>query len=792
MKKSLAPPIFFFLILLSNQGICQQQWNPVANSTSDVYLSPISGKVGVGTDIPTAPLHLVRSGLGDNSSSPNTTGLLLQNTSSVSGGYYTNLQASPPIVLSGNMWNYVTNPTSPYAQLIQFKIDATAAPAHYNNDLSKTFASFRVQRGIPTLVNGTMTYPYSDFFTVDALSNLSLSDNAVNLSLVGTKVIGYSSSGVKLFSHASQGTGSLNFCNNDGTVTYGFISNASNQEILNSSGQGTGVYKNVAGTMVLGTGGKIRDVNPFAMLDIVANDNPAVNAKGVLMPRMNTARMNAITGTNRETYYAQEQVPLAKGLQVYNTEVNAPYYYNGRRWTGNPNVIYVSPLEFGANFDDMQPDDEALEKTYNYCRTLPDDKQVIIQMPPGICYITEPWVIGARGPNEGDCFTEPSTAPYSGNRPVSIEGSGATAIYMNFSDPSTYQAGIYYTGYAGASKLDLFPYHISGIGFYRAGYFSTNPPVPYSSYDQVNNKQIGILCLYNTFVTIENCTFRDLGVGVILNNAYFSNVKNCNFQSCRRGFYSWRGHGSMLENISMANTELAFEMRSGQVIATNLNTTDCPTSLWVKPGGAMTFNGCYFHCVGKALDGAAQVIIGEEPGDEYYDRNKLRDGYWVDAINFNSLTIVATKTGGVAGVSLWMKESAKRVSITGGYLESSLKNLTETKKLLDAVTVQTPTGPKDYPEVWTDNQLVLQHVNGHFTSAYGQNLEGKISIQNINSTFQSVSSNNIYLPNQAITPTPTANCYRPLCLDKFGKIVLCPSTGTTTTDPLPSICVPTP
>ncbi len=793
MKKSLAPPIFFLLLFLSNHAICQQ-WNQVG-STSDVYLSPTSAKAGIGTDVPAASLHLKSNALGANTTF-NGGGLLLENSTPVTGNFNQDIQSSPAIVLSGSMWNYISTISQP----VRFKIDATANPATYNvNNITKTFASFRVQRFVGS--------SYTDFFSVDNPSY----GGGHNLSLNGVRVIGTSSSGVGLFTSQSTSGGNIAFYNNDGSINYGFISNAVSQPI---SGGGT---KNVAGTMVLGTSGDINNVNPYALLDMVGSSNPSVNAKGFMMPRVTTARMNGITGTS--------PVALAEGLQVYNNEQHAPYYYNGSQWVpigassnANPNVMYVSPLQFGAKFDGVTDDIDALYATYNYCNSLPYNKLVIIQMPPGICRITRPWVIGpstldanshyqplAKWVSETDCYRSilptgpgtnyghgnpPSYDPASsaldvskGAKPVSIEGSGATAIYLDF-DNTELTAGIYYAPRGNTTdNLELYSYHISGIGIYGKGYFdllplgSSNPTSiqvhlennKKHTYQQITNNQVGIVCPNINKFTIENCTFRDLQQAILISSGFVS-VKNCVINSCVKGYYCWSAAGSTIENVNVFSSELAFEIRSGDMIVSNIYTSFCPTSLWVGIGTG-TFNACYFES-NNTVDGAAQVIIGNNSGEaayEWYPDNPNggeAPARIASGINFNSLTIVARKSANnpdnpnetVAGTALWMKQTARKVSINGGYIWDN--------KLLEGA----------------ENELSIKGVDGLFTDAYSPGSPGianKVSMQDINGSFKTMK-----LTNYAITPTPTTNCYRPLCVDKYGQIVPCPPSPTT-----PEVCL---
>lgn len=737
------------------------QWN-TAGSGPDVYLN--SGeKAGIGTTAPAAPLHIVNNNLLYNTTSPNTTGLLLENNTDATSAYNANLQASPPIILAGNMWNYLASPQ--VSQRVQFKIDAAAYPAYPANSAAKTFNTFRIQK----LSGGA----YTEFFSVD---NPSAPGAGTNLSLQGTRVVGVSGSGVALFSSASTTGGNLGFYNNDGSVCYGFISNATAMPAAGSP-------KNVAGTMVLGASGNINNVNPYALLDMVGSSNPSLDAKGFMMPRMNSARMTGITGSS--------PVALAEGLQVYNNETHAPYYYDGTKWnrvgdgaSSNPNVLYVSPLQFGARFNGIDDDIDALDATYAYCNSLAYDKIVVIQLPPGVCRITRPWVIGAYYMDESNCFTnlfggyghDPapiiSAAASTANaqaKPVSIEGSGATAIYLDF-NPTTLKAGIYYSAMGNNGKnIEMYRHHISGIGVYGQGYFVPDPADPEhhvipkyprtATYASVNNNLMGILCLNNS-LEVNNCILRDLKEGIVFNNCGAPVFKNSSIIACRRGYYCWQAHGGTIENVNADVTERGFEIRSGAMTITNVYARFCPTAIWKGAGGTATFTACYLECGNYAVSGTSQLVIGDDPEDPLYSYFTQDKDRAVDAIVFNSLTIAPGSPAGTndapTAFSLWMKKTAKRVAINGGYLQSSYKKLTAD----------------------SENELMLQGVAGTFTDLFSNNtptgnlnLTGKVFIQDANATYKTMK-----LTAVGMGSSSNGDGTRHLCLDDKGNIVLCPTT----------------
>lgn len=731
----------FFLIVcflfVENKTIAQWDQTNLPNVTL-----PATGNVGIGFPSGAsllAKFHLQNNGLGkayDASSSAK--GLLLENSTETSTTT-TETQSSPPIVLIGHGLKPAVGTTPAADKLIDYKIDVsnTSTPFGGGNVLwGPDYSAFRIQR------RSASTDIYSDFFSVsakiDAIADLSLR-------LGQTKILSNSSGTNIIHGHSSSG-GTIGFYNQPGSVMYGR---------LLTEGANAGNFT---------IGGNPASANSSALLQLEST------TRGFLMPRMTGSEMNAI-------------VTPAEGLMVYNKsgDAKSPYYYDGAKWNkvgdaaGNPNVMYVSPLQFGAKFNGIDDDIAALDATYAYCKSLPYDKQVIIQMPPGVCRITRPWIIGAEFVDEQYCFfnmyptygrgypptynaTQATIAAQS--KMVSIEGSGSTALYLDFTDDQSIQAGIYYSAYSNSiASLELHTYHISGIGFYGKGYFFPNSTTPFYTvvnginkrrfqYSSHNNKQIGILAPTPSGLQIDNCTFRDLKEGVVFNNTGAVSFKNSFIESCQRGYYCWSAHGSIIENISVDFTETAFEIRSGSMTVNNIYTRFCPVSLWVG-GGTNTFNACYFECGGFAIPGQSQVIIGDDPGDliptEFPTAN-----FDADAINFNSLTIAAFSTSsGDPAYSLWMKKSAKRLAIRGGYLQSSAKKMTAE----------------------SSNELILQGVAGTFTDYYQNgvptgnlNMTGRVSVQDNNGSFKTMKLTGM--------ATTSETGLRPLFVDQAGNIVV--------------------
>jgi hypothetical protein len=375
------------------------------------------------------------------------------------------------------------------------------------------------------------------------------------------------------------------------------------------------------------------------------------------------------------------------------------------------NVMYVSPKQYGATFDGVTDDIAALEATYNYCKNLAGYKMVVIQMPPGVCRITRPWVLGTRFVEEADCFTGLITATnnlastvnqsnYNSSQLVnviSIEGSGATALYLDFdaANSASLKAGIYYAIQGGAQatgSIELYTAHISGLGIYGKGYFTNGLPATRATTYSETNNQAGIVGLFNTHLSIYNCTFSGLREGLILNNSSFASLKKSDFKNCRRGIYTIQSNASVVENVTISNTWRGFEIRSSQMTVNNYVSNYCLNALYVAAGNNI-FNSCFLQ-QNSANDTDAQLVIGDNAADTGYVAGFAG---LCDAVVFNALSIVANRApawGGGAGIALQMKESARRVAINGGSLQSSVKYLasTDNELLLRAVLGTFPAG----------------------------------------------------------------------------------------------------
>jgi len=339
-------------------------------------------------------------------------------------------------------------------------------------------------------------------------------------------------------------------------------------------------------------------------------------------------------------------------------------------------ITYIYPEQFGAKGDGIADDLPALNSCSNYATGLIGVKGVKIMLRK-IYRITDEWIIGTKCVNVSACFknifgdTSFSQVKYNLSRyvnNVSIIGDGSAGLYADFNDSTKLKAAIIYTlqGDTRAKQsLELYGTEISGFGIYTKGYFTNGIPNRYiSSYN--GNNQAGLVLLYNTGVVVKGITFFGFKEGLITNNSYFNNNINLRFDCCNRGYFTFESASSRVENTTFSRCNKAMEIRSSQMVLDNIYTTFCVVSLHLGTGSNV-FKGTYFEGWNT---GEAQMIVGDNPEDLYYavGRNGL-----VDGVDFSGLTIVANKADKTQGVSILMKETARRVNITGGSLASSDK-----------------------------------------------------------------------------------------------------------------------
>lgn len=341
----------------------------------------------------------------------------------------------------------------------------------------------------------------------------------------------------------------------------------------------------------------------------------------------------------------------------------------------------VRPEWWGAKGDGINDDLPAFTAMTAYLMNQSGSKQDFVQLSNAVYRLTNQWVIGQKFIDEDQTFKDILNNPtLDMNKfiisrrvnPISIKGTGASAIYLDF-EPDKLTAGIYYAiqgDTRAKNSIESYSAELKDFGIYPKGYF--NNGVPTNTINKYNgNKLVGIEFIYNVMVSVDKITFFGLREGVILNNSYFNNITNCTFRYCNRGFYTYQSHASTMSNCVFSFCNLGLEFHSGQLNLTNIYTSSCSVSMYFGWGSSsIIINSSYLE---SSVTGEAQIIIGENIGDPSYINSS---SYVVNGIVFNALTVVANKPSGATGTSIILKDSARKVMINGGSLQSSNKVLT--------------------------------------------------------------------------------------------------------------------
>jgi hypothetical protein len=256
---------------------------------------------------------------------------------------------------------------------------------------------------------------------------------------------------------------------------------------------------------------------------------------------------------------------------------------------------------------------------------------------------------------------------------LKIIGEGTVSIYGNFNDSLELKPIIMYQAAGDGrntwSTLQVTA-EISNIGVYGKGCFDINgKPLPREIPPYQTNNQVGILSVFTTGLRLSNVYFRGLKEGLMLNNVYLSNNSNLKFDFCQRGIYEIQSHSNSYRTLNAYGCNKAFEFRSNKQVVSNLYAQNCKIGLHV--GGANnTFISTYFE---NAVEGESQVIIGYNSTDSVYIPGLNGE---VDGTNFIDLTIATTNSKKEIDTGFLMKESARRVFLSGGYLYTSIEAFT--------------------------------------------------------------------------------------------------------------------
>lgn len=343
----------------------------------------------------------------------------------------------------------------------------------------------------------------------------------------------------------------------------------------------------------------------------------------------------------------------------------------------------LRPEEFGAKGDCITDDTLSIQNCINYALSLKECSNVSIVFS-SVYRTTNTLLFGVKFVEEIDCLkfinvnsSKVDLVKYLSSRhapTLNIIGAGRAGIYADFPDTLNVKSAIYFSLNGDTrcqSSIELENVKISGMGIYGKGYFTSQGkpsrgPIP-------ENNMYGLTLLYNSSVTVSDCVVIGFKIGILENYSYFSEIRNVSIRRCETGLFNYGSASSELRRARFSDCKKAIEIRASQFELNNVYTTSCPISLHVGAGSVLGSN-LYFE---SNNCGEAQLIIGDNVGDEFYiaGNNGL-----VDSTTFTMVTIVANKkpTPGVigedlTGVSIKMKDSARRLYLNGGSAQSSYK-----------------------------------------------------------------------------------------------------------------------
>lgn len=345
--------------------------------------------------------------------------------------------------------------------------------------------------------------------------------------------------------------------------------------------------------------------------------------------------------------------------------------------------IILRPETYGAAGDCVKDDTSAIQECINYALSLKQCSNVTILLS-SVYRITRTLLFGNKFVEEVDALrfinvnsTKVNLQEYIFSRyapTINIIGQGRAGLYADFPDPLAYKSAIYFSLNGDTrcqSSIELENVKISGIGLYAKGYFNSNGKPSRAAIPE--NNMFGLTMLYNTSVTVTDCVAIGFKIGILENYSYFSEISNVTIRRCETGLFNYGSASSEVRRARFSDCKKALEIRASQFELNNVYTTNCPISLHVGAGSVLGSN-LYFESLNC---GEAQLIIGDNIGDEFYlpGNNGL-----VDSTTFTMTTIVANKkrTPGVVGedlvgVAIKMKDTARRLYLNGGSVQSSYK-----------------------------------------------------------------------------------------------------------------------
>lgn len=343
----------------------------------------------------------------------------------------------------------------------------------------------------------------------------------------------------------------------------------------------------------------------------------------------------------------------------------------------------ISVRDYGAKGNGIADDGPAIKAAIDYAMSFNQQKTPDVIFPAGVYRVTSPIIIGGYSLNPEYLFVSSPVYRYAyssfyrsleyakGTRSAQlrIKGEGIVSIYGDFNDSTELKPIIAYQAAGDGRNLTSTLQstgEISNIGIYAKGFFDANgKPQPRVVPPFRKNNQVGLLATYTNGLRVYNVSFHGLKEGMMVNNTA-GDFQNLRFTYCVRGLHEIQSHCSSYKLITADLCDKGFEFRSNKLTVSNLYARFCKIGMVVGSSNN-TFTSSYFE---NQLGGYSQILVGYNPGDPFYEPGLNGQ---TDCITFVDLTIATTDPSkpNEHDTGIIMRESARRVFISGGYLYTS-------------------------------------------------------------------------------------------------------------------------
>jgi hypothetical protein len=245
----------------------------------------------------------------------------------------------------------------------------------------------------------------------------------------------------------------------------------------------------------------------------------------------------------------------------------------------------------------------------------------------GARFVSEDDVMGACDGNGTSCTYYPLLASYSASgyatavaAPlVSLIGQPGAIIWGNFTSGSGRKAILYYGAIADWTTTNYGVGKISGLIFvgneaYVGGVF-TPPSNPTNVASGValpgTQHQVGVFIPNGMTLTLDNLVFRELDVGLLATDHYWTSIRDSKALHCNNGFVTFNANATVMSDLLAYNArQYGFRMSGQQWRATGINSEHSATDLYIPSGQYFNIDGVYFEN-SVATDTNYGIILGK-------------------------------------------------------------------------------------------------------------------------------------------------------------------------------------